>query len=400
MSILETINIEEKKLLSDYLKKRYDKNHEKKGLNIVFDITKYCNLSCVGCCVNAKLINKENYEIYSKNDLSEFQVKEIITKISNYYLEIDTEDVYINFGGGEPFIRKDFVEILRFTRKKFPKGKIAVDTNGTVFSEDTINSAFEYLDVIGFSIDGLEVSHDKWRRPPSAEEGFKKTISQVQHLLRKNNVNKKIEITSVATNDNIKELPSLARYLHSIGVENFSVHRSMPVGRMTGKPFSIPTARDYLDLFINLIKVSVDTGLSIHMHHSIESIYASLLIGKNTYHDKKVNSNQYSSIAINHKGDVFLDPWVTDPPWDKLSIGSLISMYELTNLVSEDNSKYRDLLAFYDKKLRCNGCMENCAGGSRVAAAYESLHIEKSWNRTNILSHLTNIDPACLLNEG
>lgn len=400
---IKDISTNDFNLLKNYIIKRYTDKHEKNGLNIVFDISKYCNLSCIGCCVNAKLTSKNEYDKVNKyNDLSFLEISSILYKVRRYSETLKNDDVYINYGGGEPFIRNDFNDLVKLTKSIFPNGKIAVDTNGTIGDYDSILEIKSYLEVIGFSIDGMKETHNKWRGVTNYEESFDKIISVIEKLLKDPEMKGKIEVTTVASTSNLKEIPDLAKFLARIGVKKFSVHRAMPVGRMRGKPEKIPTAKEYLDLFVELIKISFyNKNIDIHMHHSIESIYASLLFGINTFHQGKINSNLYSSLAISSKGNVFLDPWVTDAPWNKLTIGSLKKDVDIIDLIHDSNKNYSDIVKYQKKEIRCRGCKIECSGGSRVSAAYSSMHSSSSndWSKKSILSHLGEIDPACFLSE-
>jgi MoaA/NifB/PqqE/SkfB family radical SAM enzyme len=370
---------------------------DKEGLNIVFDITNDCNLACVGCCVNARLVDS-NYVKRDLNEITTQQAFDILERIRSYANEQDESKVYINFGGGEPFIRDDFLDIVRYTRKIMPSSTIAVDTNGTLGLSKDYFELLEIADIVGFSVDGLRESHNKWRKPKNHKSGFDKTISTIKHCLTNRKLADKIEVTCVANRGNLNEILSLVRYLDQLGVAKFSIHRGMQVGRFLRKSSQIPDAIQYLELTKNLLTINSELNIKVSMHHSLMAIYGALYANLDTQvHLKKYGkSNLSSSIAIDSYGQLHIDPWLTSSPWSKLSLGSTITN-ELQFLLSERNPLFWSLKQKTDSSTRCNGCAELCSGGSRIAAASYKLtnSIKSDHSITELLNSLSAIDPAC-----
>ena len=65
-------------------------------------ITRKCNLDCDYC------FQKDN----TKSDLSNMEIKRIIDKLYSHGTRI------LSFLGGEPTIRKDFVDLVKYANKK------------------------------------------------------------------------------------------------------------------------------------------------------------------------------------------------------------------------------------------------------------------------------------------
>ncbi|MFC1756607.1 radical SAM protein [Patescibacteria group bacterium] len=103
-----------------------------------FYLTRKCNLNCDYCHV------KDN----TKKDISTKEIKKIIDKL--YSLGIRA----IAFFGGEPTLRKDFCEILKYSVDKRIFSYFT--TNGTLLNEDYIKRIVETgVDYIELSVDSL-----------------------------------------------------------------------------------------------------------------------------------------------------------------------------------------------------------------------------------------------------
>ena len=90
-----------KRLFNELLEIRYyvdeEKTHQENNLSVTFTLTNKCNLSCSHCALSASPLSQD---ILSTND-----VKYAIDKI------IDVNPNTLILTGGEPFIRKDILEI-------------------------------------------------------------------------------------------------------------------------------------------------------------------------------------------------------------------------------------------------------------------------------------------------
>lgn len=122
-----------------------DVDSPKTAYFITFAITNRCNLYCKHCSYNAIYTN-----LQSPNDkMSTEDVKKTLDKI------IELNPSGIAFTGGEPFIRKDFIELLHYVKKSF-KGNIVVMTNSILINEGNIQDILDTVDQIDISIDGVD----------------------------------------------------------------------------------------------------------------------------------------------------------------------------------------------------------------------------------------------------
>ncbi|HIC96341.1 TPA: radical SAM protein, partial [Candidatus Bipolaricaulota bacterium] len=116
----------------------------KSGLAIVFDLTYWCDLACRGCGVNAHLLK----DLTIKQEMQEASTQDIINilhKFREYLDEHPHTRFYLNFGGGEPFLRQDLKEIVQESAMLFGAENIAIDTNGTVATLDLVREITNYV---------------------------------------------------------------------------------------------------------------------------------------------------------------------------------------------------------------------------------------------------------------
>ncbi|MBI4405579.1 MAG: radical SAM protein [Deltaproteobacteria bacterium] len=128
-----------------------------------WELTHSCNLDCRFCSTGAS----SNYNpaeesptdrIYSQMD----QLKALGVRV-------------IHFSGGEPTLKKDFLEIVRYAKAK---GIVVVVTSNGVTNKQTIRALLE-ADLVRISIDGKEELHDSLRRRKGS---FGRAIETVKEL--------------------------------------------------------------------------------------------------------------------------------------------------------------------------------------------------------------------------
>lgn len=170
---------------------------------LVLFINSICNLTCDHCFYWR--------DLNQRNDLSFEELK----KLSEDLGPIDN----LNLSGGEPFIRKEFAEIVRtFIRNNGVK-QVYVPTNGyfTDRTEKALRSVLEEKDLMLFacelSLDGMPEYHNKFR---GNEKSFEKAMETYEMLaaLQKEDPRLRIHSISTATNQNMSEIWELTNYLH------------------------------------------------------------------------------------------------------------------------------------------------------------------------------------------
>lgn len=104
---------------------------------------------------------------------------------------------YLAFTGGEPLVRRDILEILRYTRNHF-LGKICLMTNGTLITNENVKEIVGCVDSIDISIDGVDEETCSQIRGKNV---FNKVIHAIE-LLHEEGFTK-ISLSMVLTKENI-----------------------------------------------------------------------------------------------------------------------------------------------------------------------------------------------------
>ncbi len=124
----------------------------------------------------------------------------------------------INISGGEAFMRKDLVDIVKTVHNKCGGPRIVVSTNG--FREDQIITKMEDLRKhipnigIGVSLDGIGEIHNKIRGIPRA---YDKSLGTLKALKEREFKNVRIGFT--AMNDNVGEMEKVYDLAESLGFQ-------------------------------------------------------------------------------------------------------------------------------------------------------------------------------------
>ncbi len=391
------LSVDDRALLIDYLQnKQYSK--KKNNLNIVMDLLHQCNLNCRGCGTNAGM-NKQNLE--GQIAFSNLKSIERACIRIREYADYLGKSVFINLGGGEPFLRKDVVEIVDVINSYFGDYSIGIDTNASLpRSYELISQVLPKTSYLGISINGLREYHN-WYCGYNGFDSFERATGVVKKLCEDEDNRNILEVTSVATRENMEDLPKLFNELASYGVKKYSIHRAIPVGRMRKNMNLIPTAKDYLRLLIELIKVSEGLDASFHIHHSIENIHRAILLGDTTYCENKVGDrNESSSLGITPEGDLVFDAWCMNGIWKRITCGNIFySKDTIKDMINNSDSLFAQVCDLTDKGIRCDGCNYPCAGGNRiVAAATKMAEMNLTEIDANQLKDIfRSIDPACPL---
>lgn len=124
----------------------------------------------------------------------------------------------VNISGGEPFLRKEIVEIVKAVYEKCEGPRIVISSNG--FRTRHIIAAMEELRRtiphigIGISIDGIGEKHDAIRGVKGAYEN---AIATVKELRQRGFANIRLSFTIM--NDNVGDLRAVYDLSRSLGVE-------------------------------------------------------------------------------------------------------------------------------------------------------------------------------------
>ena len=104
-------------------------------------LTNRCNLKCKHCCVSAEAIGNE----IVNSELNTISFKKAIDKI----VACNPDRIIVS--GGEPMIRKDFMEIIQYLRSLY-RGMIDLSTNAILINSENVKEIIRNVDRIDISI--------------------------------------------------------------------------------------------------------------------------------------------------------------------------------------------------------------------------------------------------------
>ncbi len=165
-------------------------------------ITEQCNSRCKICSIWSE--GKK-----TRNELSIEDIKEILE--SNAAKSVKCVDL----SGGEPFLRKDLVDIIKLIKKYLPNSKISISTNGMDTSKilSDLEKISEICDIdLRISLDGLEETHNIQR---GSNQAFNKTMNTIKEINKKYKY-QHLTFLFVATPINYKDMLNTRKLVKSI----------------------------------------------------------------------------------------------------------------------------------------------------------------------------------------
>jgi len=215
------------------------------GPVVIWNLVRRCNLTCKHC-----------YSISADkdfpNELSTDQVFEVMQDLKRFKVPV------LILSGGEPQLRPDIFDIAH--RAKAMGFYTALSTNGTLIDESNIDSiAAVGFDYLGISIDGIQQTHDRFRR---MEGAFDASIQGLR-LCRDRNI--KVGLRFTMTRDNADELPQLLDLMDREAVDKFYFSHLNYAGRGNknrGDDVFLQTTRWAMDLLFEPALADARAGRS------------------------------------------------------------------------------------------------------------------------------------------
>jgi heme d1 biosynthesis radical SAM protein NirJ len=181
------------------------------GPVVIWNLLRRCNLTCKHCySVSAdKAFAGElsTAEIYrTMDDLKAFRVPVLI------------------LSGGEPLLHPDIFAISR--RARSMGFYVGLSSNGTLIDEENIEAIAEAgYDYVGISIDGMEKTHDNFRRKQGA---FGQALRAIR-LCHERGI--KVGLRFTLTRDNAAELPAILRLMDEEAIDKLYLSHLNYAGR-------------------------------------------------------------------------------------------------------------------------------------------------------------------------
>lgn len=179
---------------------------------IAWEVTRACNLACAHCRGNAR-------EGVYNNELDTAAAKKLIGQFK------EGGNPLLIFTGGEPLLRADLFELLRFARAQGLR--CAVSTNGTLLNRQNAEElAWLGVSRCSISLDEPQAeAHDLFRGKKGA---FAAAMRGIEHLKE---AGVPFQINTTLTAQNTPRLPEMLKLCQQLGAVAWHVFALLPVGR-------------------------------------------------------------------------------------------------------------------------------------------------------------------------
>ena len=311
-------------------------------LIIRWEITSECNLNCKYC-----------YNDFNESrELSFSQICKLIKKFG------DLKVFQIRFGGGEPFIRKDFIDILLKTKEN---GIIpSVVTNATLLSDKIIKKLVDMnITHISVSLDSFTALINDWIC--GKKGSFGRIIKNIEKLIK---YGIKVDIQVVLNKFILDSLKDFVVFLINLGV--YSVNFKFPIyTKSLDQPFQFSII-DKQSLIVDIKALRIIYNNKIFINN-INQLFFSSSLQKETTEKVIPCMAGYRTFTILPNGRVTPCAYLQNEEWTSL-------------IISSDNALkiWRDSRIFYPfRNLKtfqlelCKSCKHlnnSCYSGCRAQA--------------------------------
>jgi radical SAM protein with 4Fe4S-binding SPASM domain len=208
-------------------------------------ITNHCNLRCRHCYQD---------DFTEKQDLDTGAIKKIIDKMIN---TLKDGTISVNLTGGEPFLRRDFFQILDMLSERRTIREIYIITNGTIIDSTIINKLTMYDTLKGIKI-SLEGSTPELNALIRDQDTFKRVLDTIKHLTAAS-----IPVLLMFTlgSYNHHDVQGMIELSRDLGVDGAILERFVPLGRGAGMADQYLKKEQWLTIIKKCINI-LDLGIS------------------------------------------------------------------------------------------------------------------------------------------
>lgn len=181
------------------------------GPVVIWNLIRRCNLTCRHCySISA--------DVDFPNELSTDEVYAVMDDLKRFRVPV------LILSGGEPLLRSDLPDIAR--RAKSMGFYVGLSTNGTLIGAHNIGELADIgFDYVGVSLDGIEETHDRFRRKAGA---FRGALNGTR-LARDAGI--KVGIRFTLAQENAHDLPALLELMARERIDKFYLSHLNYAGR-------------------------------------------------------------------------------------------------------------------------------------------------------------------------
>ena len=347
---------------------------------VVWNVTRRCNLKCVHCYSHSE---DRDYS----GELTFDQGIELLNDLSSFGVPV------VLFSGGEPLIRPDLLDLMKHASSRGMRAVIS--TNGTLIDGKMAKSLKEVgLSYVGISLDGLEKTHDEFRRIPGT---YSRVIRAIKNC-KENGL--KVGLRFTVNKRNFREIQGVFDLVESEKIPRICFYHLVYSGRgaeLIEEDLSHQETRDVVDTIIDRTKRLHDLGMPVEVltvdnHADGPFLYLRMLredperaaqVMKLLQMNEGNNSGRGIG-CVSWNGDVHPDQF-----WRHLTLGN-VQEKPFSKIWTDEENEF--LMKLKNKKAhvtgRCSKCkwLNICGGNFRVRA--EAVY-DDVWAP----------DPACYLTD-
>lgn len=314
-----------------------------KSFHLQWHITERCNLRCKHCYQDPTFLKQE------------LDTQKLIQILENFIKQIKAwglskEMVRVSLTGGEPFMRKDFFELLKKYHENRFMFNYGILTNGTLLNKKIVkelkNLEVNYVQV---SLEGTEKINDYIR----GKGVFKKVIQTVK-LLKNEGLNSNLSMT--VSKANIKEVPKMVNLSKRLGVP-LGIRRLVPSGRAKMMKNLLLTPKEVQRLWHYVLKLRHNFGIPIGL-----GCEDGMLVQDFPQYYPGECSAGYVSFTVLPNGDVY--------PCRRLAVYAGNLLKQSFKAIYYDSKILRKLRNLNNINDICYACpyYERCHGGAKCIA--------------------------------
>ncbi|MBW6469405.1 MAG: 12,18-didecarboxysiroheme deacetylase [Coriobacteriia bacterium] len=352
---------------------------------VVWNCTQRCNLKCVHCYAQSE---DRDYA----GEMSTEEAKVMIDDLAEFGAPV------LLFSGGEPTIRKDLLELMKYAKGKGMR--VVISTNGTLITKEKAEQYAEIgLSYVGVSLDGGKETHDKFRGLPGS---FDKAIAGIRNS---RDAGIKVGLRMTINKRNWQDIPEIFKVMEEENIPRACFYHLVYTGRgseLMKEDLDHEETRKAVRLIMDHTKAMFDKGLepeilTVDNHADGPFVYMELLKEDPERAEEVLqllqwnqgNSSGNGIACVSWNGEVYPDQF-----WRHFSMGNVRQrpFSEIWTDVSGDTEQSELMAKLKDKrphvKGRCAECtwLSICGGNFRVRAEAAT-------------GDLWNEDPACYLTD-
>ena len=358
---------------------RYGSEKHKRPV-VVWNMTRRCNLKCIHCYSSSR-------NIRYRNELTTDEGKKLISDLAAFGSPV------ILFSGGEPLMREDLPELVKFAVDRGIRAVIS--TNGTLLTKKTAEILKKTgISYAGVSLDGMQKSHDRFR---GVEGAFDMTLKGIR-TCRDEGI--KVGIRFTINRKNFSDIPALFELIEKENIPRACFYHLVYSGRgslLIDEDLSHGETRKVVDLIMDRTRDLFERGkpkelLTVDNHADGPYVYMRL-----SREDPARAAEALSLLMVNEgnssgngigcvswDGEVYADQF-----WRGISFGN-VRKRPFSEIWMDTSNEL--IVQLKDKKKyvtgRCSTCrwLDICGGNFRARAEA-------------VTGDIWAPDPACYLTE-